>query len=174
MLKWHLTSLLLIYSQCLPLLVNSASALQPTCPYQLRVDPEVDSLDEMMGYSGSGDVQVFQDLQDALLMMESNEAGRECYDVQVAPGNYTLSRYFTVKTNIILHGSNLELAPVFVEFNVADYEPYVLLFQSIDFVKITGIKFQSSPGIIGFEDIIKVVIQNSTFRYCKHTLFRLA
>ena len=160
MTRWHLA-----LSSLIPLLlVTKASALNTSCQNLIIVNPEAEDMNK---------TTVFLNLQEALqlIMTESNSEAPDCFNVTIAPGNYTLFNYFTIKTNFVLHGSNSETASVFITFNVADHPaghtspPYAIHFQSAEFVKMTGINFQHSPGIIGFDDITKVVIEDSSFRF---------
>ncbi len=157
MFRWHFTILVL--------LLASGCALTFSCQNQIRVDSARDgSADE------GGNVTIIEDLQTALLMSESNSDACDCFDVSVAPGNYTLTQCFTIETNFILRGSDSVEGSVFVTFNVVDLNedsspPYVIQFQFAEFVKISGINFYHSPGIIGFDNITKVVIEDSSFRF---------
>lgn len=119
---------------------------------------------------GSGGDSVMQNsLEKALMFVTSTDTSPDCFNVTIAPGNYTISRFFTINTNFVLRGKDSE-GKVFVSFEVAsDYynhslPPYALYFRSVEFVEVTGVHFDHSPGIIGFESVTKVVIKDSSFR----------
>lgn len=94
---------------------------------------------------------------------------QDCVNVTLTPGNYTLTRFFTLNgASFVLHGSD-DSSEVSVTFQVLEssYDsrlPYALYFRNVDFAVISGIQFTHSPGIIGFENVSKVVIRDSSFR----------
>ena len=138
------------------LLLRNTSALNTTCENVQEVSPSSED--------GVGN------LEDALAMAE--EAFQEdCVNITLTPGNYTVNRFFTLHSNnFVLHASNSGAGQVFVTFKVSndtydlDLPPYALDFRNVEFVLISGVNFEHSPGIVGFENVTKVVIKDSLFR----------
>ena len=107
-------------------------------------------------------------LQEALINVSLTEPSDECFQVAIAPGNYTISQVLIISQNVALQGVG---DVVGISFNVtkpvdaqASQPFYVMQFLNTSFAAFTNIHFTSSPGIIGFESVSEVRITNCTFR----------
>ena len=89
-----------------------------------------------------------------------------CSKVVLKPGSYTIKTTFVLNNSNISIRGNSSYAPVSITFELGEgIAPlYYLLFRNSNMVEITGIHFENSPGIIGFESVDKVIIRDSTFR----------
>ena len=131
--------------------------LEATCSNVTLVTVDPASIAELEGF--------FRDLQMALDYVACNTAEDACFNVRVTGGNYTLNQPVIINSNIILRGDNSD--PVFVSMDVNQNFStafYPLLFQGVDYVEIVDIRFERSPGALGFENVVKVVINGSSFR----------
>ena len=92
----------------------------------------------------------------------------ECIEVIMQPGDYILTELIVVHQNLVLHGTQ----NVTVTFNLNEtlYRPntldpyYVLMFADSDYSEISGIDFHTSPGIITFQDVTSVTVEDCSFR----------
>ena len=116
------------------------------------------------------DQYTFDDLEEAL-DWTSNSTGSNsynstpCFDITVAPGNYSLLRSYNICSNFILQGGRSSLeGPVVISAHSLTHPHFILFFKAADYVEIAGIQFEHSPGIIGFENITRVSIKDSSFR----------
>ena len=119
------------------------------------------------------------DLQDALLLVAQSKpssgvslnqtASQSCLEVCVLSGSYVISEFIEFEQqNVAIRGVN----SVEVSFNFSDkFDPtetidpmYLISFVNTDYAEITGINFSDSPGIITFENVTSVIVQNSSFR----------
>ena len=113
-------------------------------------------------------VEVYGDLQEVLVNISVTKWSDSCVQVNIAPGNYVISKVLNVSLNVSLQGTG---EAVNVAFNAAkpaalSSEPfYVLQFSNNAFVSLSDIHFTSGSGIIGFENVTQVLITNCTFRY---------
>eukprot|EP00731_Ephydatia_muelleri_P010297 Em0005g883a len=108
-------------------------------------------------------------LQEVLINVSLTEPSDACFQVAIAPGNYTISQVLNISQNISLQGVG---DVVGISFNVtkpvdsqASQPFYVMQFLNASFAAFTNIHFTSSPGIIGFVNVTEVRITNCTFSY---------
>ncbi len=97
------------------------------------------------------------------------KARGSCYTIILNPGSYTIKNWYVLNnTDVHILGNN-SLGPVRVGFEVSEEKPpvYFLLFQNLNAVEISGIEFEYSAGIIGFEEVSNVTITDSSFRQVK-------
>ena len=90
-------------------------------------------------------------------------SGSNCSTLQINSGCYTVEEVVTLDNiSVSIYG----VGSVRVTFPIADEETdfYFLRFRCSDEVTISGIQFERSAGIIGFEQVNSVFIENSTFR----------
>lgn len=134
-------------------LIGNITAVHATCQNVIAVE-STPSLE-----AGAADDGLEKELMKSL--------PQDCFNMTIPPGNYTITRFFSLDSaNIFLHGAGQDDRDVYVTFDVPSgtYNPYALYFANSDTVEISGIKFEYSPGVIGFENVTKVVIKDSSFR----------
>lgn len=137
---------------------KNASGVTKTCQTTIAVNSEFD------GDSCDDSNLMCGDLTMALeLVNNSSELNAsDCFKITIAPGGYSITKFLSIHKNLVLHGLDSE-SPVLVTFAVkSDF--HSILFSDVLFVEISGVQFQHSPGIVGFEFVDKVVIKNSAFR----------
>ena len=111
------------------------------------------------------------DLQHVLLSITANETTHgplECIKVVVLPGNYTITEFIHIDANVLLSG----IPPVLVTFDFHDkFDPtktenpvYIFSFANSGCIEIRQIDFQHSPGIIAFDNVTDVRIEDCSFR----------
>ena len=107
-------------------------------------------------------------LQEVLINVSLTEPSDACFQVAIAPGNYTISQVLNISQNVALRGVGGDVNVAFNATKPAEYvisQPfYVVQFLNASFAAFTNIHFTSSPGIIGFENVTEVRITNCTFR----------
>ena len=112
------------------------------------------------------------DLQDVLMHVSGYPISHlygECIEIVVHSGKYWITELITIHQDTILHGTQ----NVTVTFSLNDtlyptntLDPYYMLtFSDSDFSGISGIDFHTSPGIITFQNITHVTVENCSFRY---------
>ena len=118
------------------------------------------------------------DLQDVLIRFSGNQISflnGECIEVVVYSGTYWITEFITIQQNVVLHGTQ----NVTVTFSLSDtlyptntLDPYYMLtFADSDYSRISGIDFHTSPGIIAFQNMTHVAVENCSFRYiCIYTV----
>ena len=93
----------------------------------------------------------------------------ECIEVIVQSGNYVVTERIVVQHNMVLRGTqNVTVAFSLNETLYPANTPdpyYVLTFADSDYSGISGINFHTSPGIIVFQDVTNVTIEDCSFRY---------
>lgn len=108
------------------------------------------------------DPTVFDELQKALVSIRDNDT-KDCYNITITSGNYTISEQFVISKNFALYGDSSE-GPVNISFSFNEDQLTVMEFKAVDFVEIVGVEFFGSPGFIWFENITEIVITNCSFR----------
>ena len=111
------------------------------------------------------------DLQDALMRISDQTflSFGECIEVVVYSGKYWITEFITIQQNVMLHGTQ----NVTLTFSLNDtlyptntLDPYYMLtFADSDYSRISGIDFHTSPGIIAFQNVTNVTVENCSFRY---------
>ena len=111
------------------------------------------------------------DLQDALMRVSDQTflSFGECIEVVVHSGTYRITEFITIHQNVVLHGTQ----NVTVTFSLNDtlyptntpHPYYMLTFADSDNSGIIGIDFHTSPGIITFQNMTHVTVENCSFRY---------
>ena len=115
--------------------------------------------------------QTCSDLQDVLMSVsldETSHSFEECIEVIMHPENYVVTEVITIHQNVVLRG----IQNVMVTFSLNDtlYPPntrdpyYVLTFADSDYSGISGIDFHTSPGLITFQNVTTVVVEDCSFR----------
>ena len=99
-----------------------------------------------------------------------NVAGNDSYDyveIQISEGHYELTEQVTIEQNIVLTADTVESVQVNVTFNglVLNDSFHAILIRSVEHATIEGISFEGSQGVIVFENVTRVFISNSSFRY---------
>ena len=111
------------------------------------------------------------DLQDVLMHVSENQASNlygECIEIVVHSGKYWITELITIHQDIILHGTQnvtvtFSLNETLYPTNTLD-PYYMLTFADSDYSGISGIDFPTSPGIITFQNITHVTVENCSFR----------
>ena len=147
----------LLCSVVLLLLTRYSDAIQ-NCSETVRVDQ-----------SGPDDGGNFPDLQDALLSLSRREtASNDCISVLVAEGEYVITDFINISQNLSLQGES----NVTVRFNfTGKFDPrtttlphYVLSFFNANYVRLSGLDFIDSPGIITIFNVTSAIVENCSFR----------
>jgi len=116
------------------------------------------------------------DLQDVLMHVSENQASilyGECIEIVVHSGKYWITELIAIHQDIILHGTQnvtvtFSLNETLYPTNTPD-PYYMLTFADSDYSGISGIDFHTSPGIITFQNITHVTVENCSFRFEKCT-----
>jgi hypothetical protein len=147
----------LLCSVVLLFLARYSDAIQ-NCSQTVRVDQ-----------SAPDDGGNFPDLQDALLSLSRREtASNDCISVLVAEGEYVITDFINISQNLSLQGEN-----VTVRFNfTGKFDPrtttrphYLLSFINANYVRLSGLNFIDSPGIITIFNVTSAIVENCSFRY---------
>ena len=119
-------------------------------------------------YHKNGDcsqIEAHGDLQEVLINVSLTQPSNTCVQVNIAPGSYVISRRLNISRNVVLQAAG---EGVIVSFNMTAYQAglplYVVQFANADFAALDGIHFTNSSGIVGFENVTQVLINNCTFR----------
>ena len=147
----------LLCSVVLLFLARYSDAIQ-NCSQTVRVDQ-----------SAPDDGGNFPDLQDALLSLSRREtSSNDCISVLVAEGEYVITDFINISQNLSLQGEN-----VTVRFNfTGKFDPrtttrphYLLSFINANYVRLSGLNFIDSPGIITIFNVTSAIVENCSFRY---------
>ena len=112
------------------------------------------------------------DLQDVLMWVSGDQGSLslgECIEILVHSGKYWITELIAVHHNMVLRGTqNVTVTFSLNEtlYPVNALKPYyVLTFADSDYSEISGIDFHTSPGIITFQDVTNVTVENCSFRF---------
>ena len=163
------------------LLCQLAIVTAASCSTKITVDSA--ATEDCSATDGSLANKTCSELQDVLLSLEKNSTHPEsssesgdstsCVEVRLLPGNYLLTRNFTlVGLSLKLVGED-DVGSVHVSFNLSEsFDPtqthsalYVLSLADSSLVEIVGISFWNSPGIITAHNVETVLVENCSFRY---------
>ncbi len=114
-----------------------------------------------------GGSMVYEELQVAFEDIATGNYAGDCFFVSVASGHYKLTKFFSISSSFILHGdSSRQGVFVTVEVDASDPKraPYSIVLENVDYVEISGIHFEHSPGILGIVNVTEVNIEDSSFR----------
>ncbi len=139
------------------------------CTTVVTVDQTLGRVCECFSENLAG--EVCEDLQCVLTSITNKRTvhnSSECLEVRILPGNYTVSDFLRTDINLKVTGT----LGVSVTFNFSDqFDPkltempqYIMQFSNSDSIELRGIEFHDSPGIIAFENVTSVGIENCTFR----------
>jgi len=115
--------------------------------------------------------QTCNDLQDVLMSVSVDQTSPSvegCIEVIVHPDNYIVTELITIHQNVVLRG--MQNVMVTFRLNGTLYptntlDPYfVLTFANNDYSGISGIDFHTSPGIITFQNVTNVIVEDCSFR----------
>jgi len=116
--------------------------------------------------------QTCNDLQDVLMSVSLDQTSLSiiegCIEVIVHPDNYIVRELITIHQNVVLRGTQ----NVMVTFRLNDtlYPTntpgpyYVLTFADSDYSGLIGMDFHTSPGIITFQNVTNVIVEDCSFR----------
>jgi len=114
--------------------------------------------------------QTCNNLQDVLISVSvygTSQSFGEYIGIEVHSGNYKITKQITIHQAVLLRGTR----NVTVTFSLNDtlYNSkstlYVLTFADSDYSGISGIDFHTSPGIITFQNVTNVTVEDCSFRY---------
>ena len=114
--------------------------------------------------------QTCNNLQDVLISVSvygTSQFFGEYIEIEVHSGNYKITKQITIHQAVLLRGTR----NVTVMFSLNDtlYNPkntlYVLTFADSDYSGISGIDFHTSSGIITFQNVTNVTVEDCSFRY---------
>ena len=135
------------------------------CSLTVRVDPSSEDGGNPPPVGGT-----FSDLQDALLNISRRETvSEDCINVEVAEGDYVITDFISIsRQSLSLQGAG----NVTVRFNfTGEFDPrtttqphYVLSFSNADYVRLNGLDFTDSPGIITILNVTTALVENCSFR----------
>ena len=89
-------------------------------------------------------------------------------EIRIAAGHYKVTDSVVIEQNMIILAESP--GTVLVTFddlaleNEATGEYHAILIQNAEFAEIEGIAFESSQGVITFENVSRVTVSNSSFR----------
>ena len=156
---------ILLLSYCL-----TGSYVGEACQNVIKVDKEA-GLDCGTTSVYSLMNQTCSDLQDVLMSVSADQSLSsfgECIELIVYSGSYAVTDTITIRQNVVLRGTQ----DVMVTFRLNDtlyptntLDPYyVLTFADSDYSEISGIDFDTSPGIITFQNVTSVTVEGCSFR----------
>ena len=154
-------------------LTRSVAAQLDHCSVTLRIEPQSPETDFTAGCDGSIGNRTCHDLQTALLSLSRGDSPSpgDCTEVLVPSGNHTITEFIAISHhNLSLSGE--AGGNVSVRFNFSGkFDPrrtsephYVLSFSNADSIRMTGIDFTDSPGIITVLNVSSVEIEECSFR----------
>lgn len=104
------------------------------------------------------------DVKDTLLLLASPAEG--CVEVIINQGTYTIEGTVTIPRDVHVHAKRDHT--VVIIFSTTGPVPpeymYSLSFNNSQFVSVTDIQFIGSDGVIGFDNVSKVIVSDSSFR----------
>ena len=104
-------------------------------------------------------------LQDVLINISLAQPSDACVQVNISPGSYVISRTLNLSQDVVLRGiGNGVVISFYVTAYRTDRPLYVMQFGNTDFAALDNIDFVNSSGIIGFENVTEVLINNCSFR----------
>lgn len=146
-------------------------ALVDSCSITITVDSSI-GVDCASELSLVANQSVCRDLESVLQRVASQATiiqHEECIQVNIMPGNYTITSALRIRTNLVLSSisccSDIRVTFQALFVNQSSEPFYVLGFSGVDFVVLNGIDFMMSPGIIGFENVSNVTITSCSFRF---------
>ena len=107
-----------------------------------------------------------QDVPISVSVHGTSQSFEEYTEIKVHSGNYKITKQITIHQAVLLRGTR----NVTVMFSLNDtlYNPkntlYVLTFADSDYSGISGIDFHTSPGIITFQNVTNVIVEDCSFR----------
>ena len=113
--------------------------------------------------------QICNNLQDVLISVSEHGTSQsfgEYIEIEVHSGIYKITKQITIHQAVLLRGTR----NVTVTFSLNDtlYNPkntlYMLTFADSDYSGISGIDFYTSPGIITFQNVTNVTVEDCSFR----------
>lgn len=147
----------------------SPSCSEVTCSTLITVDQSASTAVDCAIQTGSLANTTCSNLEDVLLSLAHNQTvSDDCIELSVLQGDYVVREFIAVSQNLKLHGEG----NVTVHFNFTDkFDPsmtrepqYVLSFFNTEYIEMSGIDFNESPGIITAFSVTTVVIANCSFR----------
>lgn len=149
-------------------IATTSSLRDDDCDIKISIMPDSVAGDCQLTSSSSVDYQC-PSLESALILSSRSISSDNCTEIMVSSGTHTIRGTYSFTQNIVLL-SNVRARVVFntssdIMNNLQRFEPlYVLEFTDIEYVRIKGIEFHSSPGIIGIRRGDRVNIEDCTFR----------
>ena len=112
--------------------------------------------------------QTCNDLQDVLMSVSLDQTSpsfEECVEVIMHPDKYIITEPITIQQNVVLRGTQNVMVTFKTLYPTNTLDPYyVLTFADSDYIGISGIDFHTSPGIITFQNVTNVVVEDCSFR----------
>ena len=108
------------------------------------------------------------DLQDVLMSVSLDQTSPSiegCIEVIMHPDNYIVTELITIRQNVVLRGMPNVIVTFKTLYPTNTLDPYyVLTFADSDYSGISGIDFHTSPGIITFQNVTNVIVEDCSFR----------
>ena len=116
------------------------------------------SLEEQQNYTCNS-------LQDALSLVSSSFSPESCVEVIINRGRYTVEGIVIITRDLVIHGRDGHVVTVELLIQPSSDFQYSLSFRNTSSAVLQNIEFLGSNGVIAFDNVSRVEVGDSSFRY---------
>jgi hypothetical protein len=142
-----------------------SSSKEIQCTWVVEVDEVFDSDCSLLGSVSSQQNYTCNSLQDSLGLVSNSFPPHSCVEVIINEGRYVVEGTVIMSRDLFIHGRDGHVVTVELLVQSSDEFQYSLSFRNTASVGVWNVEFQGTHGIVGFDNISRVEIRNSSFRW---------